>query len=293
MAFRKWLLHGKTFYTLSSGFEILQGEKVSGSYELSLDTALTAVTSRAFLKQKQTIMQKISSIIGPSFHLLLSPIRTSKELPFHYMCILEFHWAKAHNLLYVVFEMPGLFSSIMRWPTMEIKAKQALPPHPIPCVKGRMGGWHEDSEYVRKTWHLMIFSLSLLSSLLATLKWGDVIWSPAAARTGCWGQQGSGSTEKGWPLLQESPQAESCCSAPEHSQIVCVVRKEFKTLGRKGAVAMWENDKQGQQAKGLSLCEQREYIVSKVRLKAESSQTFTCKQVTHGIITREAHKASL
>lgn len=77
----------------------------------------------------------------------------------------------------------------------------------------------------------------------------------------------SGSTERGWPLLEESPLAESYCSAHEHGQIVCLERKEFKAWGKKGAAAMWGSDEQGQQAKVLGLCEKREYIVSKAGLK--------------------------
>lgn len=86
----------------------------------------------------------------------------------------------------------------------------------------------------------------------------------------CWRQQLSGSTERGWPLLEESPLAESCCSAPEHSQIVCLARKEFKTWGRKWAAVMWGSDEQGQQANVLGLYEKRYslfYIVNKVGLK--------------------------
>lgn len=254
MAFRKWLLHRKTFYTWLSPVA-LKWIRVSGSYGLSLDTAaVTAMISRAFLKQKQKIMQQTSSITGPSSHLLLFPIYTSKAFPFHYIRVFELHWAKAHNLLYVVFGMPGLFASTVRWPNMEIKAKQIFPPPPAPCGKGRMT-WRFWT--CSKTWCLMIVSLSLLSSVLATLRWGGVVWFPPAAGTGCWWQQVSGSTERGWHLLEKSPLAESCCSAAEHSHFFCLDRKESKTWRRKGAAAMWGSDEQGQQAKGQGLCEKR------------------------------------
>lgn len=54
---------------------------------------------------------------------------------------------------------------------MEINAKQTFSSPPAPVERGGWRFW-----ICAKTWCLMIMSLSLLSSLLATLKWGGV-WS--------------------------------------------------------------------------------------------------------------------
>lgn len=128
------------------------------------------------------------------------------------------------------------------------------------------GGWWGWRFWVcAKTWCLMIVCLSLcclhywqlfcegVSSGLQQLQGQDAgdskIWAVQKEGDLCW-------RSHHW----QNP-------APEHCQIVCLERKEFKTWGEKGAAAVWGSDEQGQQAKILGLCEKKEYIVSKTGLK--------------------------